>query len=98
MIFLSRQTVWAQAVAEVLDDNGTESMRSVASKYGIPKSTLKHYVDKAKTVGTGNMKFAPNYKGRQILSIDEERELVRYLLQSSKLNYALSTKETRILA
>jgi hypothetical protein len=73
-------------------------MRSVASKYGIPKSTLKCYVDKAKTVGTGNMKFAPNYKGRQILSIDEERELVRYLLQSSKINYALSMKETRILA
>ena len=63
----------AQAVVELLDDNSTESMSSVASKYGIPKSTLKCYVDKTNTFGTGDKKFATNYNGRQILIIDEEK-------------------------
>jgi hypothetical protein len=46
----------------------------------------------------GELKFRPNYECRRIFSLEQEKALVEYILNCSKMYYGLSTEQCRWLA
>lgn len=82
------------AVKEVIDGS---KLRATANKYSLDKMTLRRYVIKYREQGDA-AKFSPNYKLSQIFDDNEEKRLAEYLLTAAKMNYGLTTKETRKLA
>lgn len=82
-----------QAVKEVVQGC---KLRTTATKYNIDKMTLRRYVIKFKE--EGNTKFSPNFKHSQIFNTLEEKCLSNYLLQAARMNYGLTSRETRKLA
>lgn len=83
-----------KAVKEVV---GGEKLRTTAKKYDLDKMTLRRYVMKFKEKGN-NIKFSPNLKCSQIFDEDEEKSLAKYLLDAARMNYGLTTTETRKFA
>lgn len=84
------------AVQQVL--NGTLSRRQAAVTYGITKSRLCNYVQKAHDVGIDNVDFVPRFNTRQILSEEMEALLQEYLLNCSNMFHGLTPKSLRRLA
>jgi len=94
------------ATKEVLNEH--KSFRTVAVAYGIDKMTLYRHCRKIKAsqyhecnISSGSPSTAVHSgyaKPRQLLSDAEEAELVKYLLDASKMFFGLSPKETRKLA
>lgn len=71
-------------------------LRTTATKYNIDKMTLRRYVVKFKE--KGNTNFSPNFKHSQIFNSLEEKRMSKYLLDAARMNYGLTSKETRKLA
>ena len=93
------------ATKEVLNEQ--KSFRTVAVAYGIDKMTLYRRCRKIKASQSHecNISSGPSTavhsgyaKPRQLFSDVEEAELVKYLLDASKMFFGLSPKETRKLA
>lgn len=85
-----------KAVAELNNDQG--SLRKVAEKYGIPKSSLSRYSKQDDSKFDHIEKFGSPFAHSQIFSMEEERLLAAYIIRASKLNYGLSKVEARKLA
>lgn len=83
------------AVKVILDEG--KSIRGTARTFNIPVMTLKRYARKQKEQ-TQDISYVPNYKQSQILTDEEEIELVNYALKASKLNHGLTPKCMRRLA
>jgi hypothetical protein len=49
-------------------------------------------------VKMGELKSRPNYECRRIFCLEQEKALVEYILNSSKMYYGLSTEQCRRLA
>jgi transposase len=69
-------------------------VREAARQYGIPRSTLQHNIEKAKS----GAELRPNYQNRQIFSPAEEAILAEYLDTCAKMFYGLTTQNLRNLA
>lgn len=83
-----------KAVNEVVAGH---KLRTTATKYGVDKMTLRRYVVKFREKGD-DTNFVPNFKCSQIFTDDEEKLLAQYLLDASRMNYGLTTKDTRQFA
>lgn len=84
------------AVNEVIKNN--LSIRKSAQQYQVTKSRLAVYVKKAKTVGTDNMMFMPDFHKAQIFNAQMEDALAKYLLKSCAMFHGLTPKMVRRLA
>lgn len=84
-----------RAVKEHVVEN--QPLRTTAKKYGIDKMTLRRYAEKFKLEGEDTV-YSPNFASNQIFSRQQEVLLASYLLTASKMNYGLTTIETRELA
>lgn len=83
-----------KAVKEVV---AGAKLRATAKKYGLDKMTLRRYVVKFQQKGD-EVAFSPNFKSSQLFSDDEESKLAKYLLDAARMNYGLTTTETRKFA
>lgn len=83
-----------KAVEEVI---AGAKLRTTATKFDLDKMTLRRYVMKFKDQGE-EMKFSPNFKCSQIFNEMEEKNLANYLLNAARMNYGLTTTDTRKLA
>lgn len=95
------QAVFQQAAADV--ESGNSSLRVAAEDYGINFMTLQRYCKRSKKADTQakepNTSISVGYKNpKQVFSDEQERELVNYILHSSKIYFGLSTREVRCLA
>lgn len=79
------------AVKRVLED--ACSIRSVAKEFNVDRKTLGRYVEKIKDGKLTN--FKANHVSNQIFSDQQEEELAIYLIQASKLNYGMTSTQTR---
>lgn len=88
-------------------------VREVARLYDINRSTLMSRIKKIRSRGREQAyqnsdsglsddenvrKFQNKYTSLQVLSTEEENDLVRYIIQCSDLNYGLSYRQIRELA
>lgn len=78
--------------------NGGLSLRKVSEMTGVPYVTLFRYAKKQKENPLEKIKLTPNYNCRQIFDIDKEKELVKYILNLSKMGFGLTVTECRKLA
>ena len=77
-----------KAIAAV--EQGTDSIRRAAEKYGIPRSTLHDHVS-----GKVDLRAKP---GRDpYLSLEEEEELVSFLLKCAHIGYPHTRKQVMTL-
>lgn len=85
------------AYNEVIEqqENGL-SIRAIAEKYNIPKTSLTRYVKNKKI--PENKGFASVFVSRQIFTLEEESMLCSYLLKACNMHYGLSLKQTKELA
>ena len=72
----------SEAVADV--EKGM-SIRCASEKYNIPRSTLHDHV-------SGKVKFGAKPGRKPYLSIDEEEELVSFLVECAKIGYPHTRK------
>ena len=85
------------AVQEVREKGG--SVRKVADKFGISRSTLHDYVKKDRNRADNDDFQLGSYSSAQVLNSNMERDLAAYLQRRcSTLCHGLSTKATRKLA
>lgn len=89
------------AVMDVL--NGGLSAKAAAIRYNIPRTTLRRYLQKCRDHNINLEepvfpRMCPNYKVRKIFTEEEEAELVKYLIQCSKLHHGLPPSAAKKLA
>ena len=77
---------------------GSQSIRAVAKQTGIPRATLRRYVDKARRNGLEEARMAPNYKNAMVFTEKQENDIVDYLQMASRMHHGLTTAATRKLA
>ena len=102
----SSSDVLERAAIEVLEKK--ESLRKVASAFGVDKMTLFRYCRRVKAVmykdgcdtsTHGLPKVSSGYcKSRQVFSDEMESNLVKYLVDAAKMFFGLAPKEVRKLA
>ena len=77
----------SEAVLAVRDGN---SVRGMAIRYGIPRSTLKHYCT------LPDLNIRPRLGStRPVFSDQQEKQLVEYLLELDKWFYGMNCTEIR---
>lgn len=74
------------------------SIRQVAIAHNFHHSTLARYVKKQKQSDTPLTRMTPNYSVRRVFTLEQENELVRYLVSCSKMFYGLPMNECRQIA
>lgn len=74
------------------------SIRQVAKAHNFHHSTLARYVKKQKQSDTPLTRMTPNYSVRRVFTLEQENELVRYLVSCSKMFYGLPMNECRQIA
>lgn len=79
------------AVKRVLEDEC--SIRSVAKEFNVDRKTLGRYVEKIKDGKSTD--FQANHVSNQIFSNQQEEDLVMYFIQACKLNYGMTSLQTR---
>lgn len=89
------------AVMDVL--NGGLSAKAAAARYNIPRTTFRRYLRKCRDLNINLEepvfpKMCPNYNVRKIFTDEEEAELVKYLIQCSKLHHGLPPSAAKKLA
>lgn len=72
------------------------SKNQAANIYGIPKRTLRRYLDK--TEDPKQIKMQPLGSFATVFSPQQEEQLVAYAIQMGQCFYGLSSKEMRSLA
>ena len=85
-----------QMIAAVEQIQAGDSIRKVAERFGIAKSTLQRNVKKL-----GNdpqIRLVPNYGHARVFSDQMEVILVQYLIKCSNMYFGLTPKDTRRLA
>lgn len=88
-----------EALQEVISNNA--SIRSVAKKWNISKSTLHNYLKKQHNLVTGINEITvlpPNYSVHKIFTNAEEKQLFDYLAKAAVLHFGLTKIRTRKLA
>ncbi|XP_072377877.1 uncharacterized protein [Diabrotica undecimpunctata] len=85
-----------QACKEVLENS--RSVRNVAIQFGLPRITLKRYVDKCRDHDLGTVNFRPSNEHLMVFSQDKELLLKKYLQEACNIHYGLSAKQGRRLA
>lgn len=87
-------------VMSVLNDN--VSIYSACKEFGIVKTTLARHVQKAKTEKRESndpdkyqFNYMPKLDHKKIFTVDEERALVKYAIELSKLHYSIGLTEFR---
>ena len=63
-----------------------ESIRSSAERHGVPRSTLSDYIN-------GKNKSSEHRSGAPYLTVEEEEELVSFLIQSASIGYPRTRKD-----
>ena len=82
------------ALNEIIEKG--RSIREVANEINISKSSLARYVTEAKRLPEVSLfSFKPNTNVRQVFSMAQETALSDYLKTCSKMNYGLTTVETK---
>ena len=66
-----------------------QSISAVSKRSKIAFSSLRQYVEKAKQHGLDEVKYAPNYKCRQVFT-NEEILLKDYVVKASRIHYGLA--------
>ena len=56
------------------------------------------YLEKAKQYGLDEVKYAPNYKCRQVFTNEEEILLTDYVLKAPRIHYGLTRNQLKKLA
>ena len=85
-----------RAVEDVMNNQG--SLRGVAERHGVKKSSLANYVAKARSGGVDSTVYQPNYKKAQVFSPAMEDLLVKYLITCQKMFHGLTPAKVRSLA
>jgi hypothetical protein len=73
------------------------SLRKAAAENGVKFQTLQKYVKKKQLNPEETLRIAPNYKSKLIFTDAEEKSLVDYMIECSKMCYGKSTKDFRKL-
>ncbi|KAK4882182.1 hypothetical protein RN001_005501 [Aquatica leii] len=74
------------------------SLRIAAVKYEISKYAIGRYVKKSKSnQDESAFSYKPKIDVKKIFSTEKEAEIVNYLKQASRLQYGLTTIQTRKL-
>lgn len=101
----NRTEISEEAVVQALRDlrNGNGSVREVANRYNLTKSMLHKRFKKINEnnqidIDFPHRYFSSKYASRQIFTKDEEDQLEKYLIHSSKLHYGLTYYQTRQFA
>lgn len=84
----------ANAIADV--EKGM-SLRKSAMKYNVDRITLNRYVQNKEKL-TKFDEMGSQYKANQVFTLEEEKVLVDYLLECSKMHYGLSKVSAMKLA
>lgn len=74
------------------------SVRDVAKRLGVSKSTVQRYVQLTRDKNLDTVRLKPHYNNNLVFSEDEENDLQKYLITASKHRYGLTSIETRELA
>ncbi|GBP43106.1 hypothetical protein EVAR_96368_1 [Eumeta japonica] len=76
------------------------SLRKAANEKHVNSMTLQRYVQKTKKCSEDerHMRLTPNHANRVVFSVDQEKALVEYLVNCSRMCYGLDTIECRKLA
>lgn len=88
-----------ETVREVFEKQA--SIRTVAKKWNISKSTLHNYIKKQNPNITSLEDIVvavPNYAVHKVFNAAEEQELFNYLEKSAFLHFGLTKQRTRLLA
>ncbi|XP_072392494.1 uncharacterized protein [Diabrotica undecimpunctata] len=75
---------------------GGTSIRQAARIKGVSFQTVHRYVKKYQQ--DENVCLCPNYKVKQIFTIEQENDLCEYIIKCSKMFYGLSREDTRKLS
>lgn len=75
--------------------NGQNSIRKAASRFSLKFSTLRRYVQRAKTGGIKS--YVPNYACRKVFSDEEESDIEEYLIKASRIHHGLTKLQVREL-
>lgn len=75
-----------------------QSLREVAAVYGVSKSTLGRHIQKHKLSGQTKFKYEANNATQKVFTIEQEEELLSYLLRAAQWNFDVTVDEMKKLA